>query len=41
MMIVWLSLHPSDSLEATGNPMATQYYKRHFDEPRTEQSEVW
>ena len=25
----------------SGNPMTTQYYKRHFDEPRTEQSEVW
>jgi len=21
--------------------MTTHYYKRHFDEPRTEQSEVW
>ena len=21
--------------------MTTRYYKRHFDEPRTEQSEVW
>jgi hypothetical protein len=21
--------------------MTTQYYKRHFDEPRTEQSDVW
>ena len=21
--------------------MTTQYYNRHFDEPRTEQSEVW
>jgi hypothetical protein len=25
----------------TGNPMTTQYYKRHFDETRTEQSDSW
>ena len=25
----------------SGNPMTKQYYKRHFDEPRTEKSEIW
>ncbi len=40
-MIDSLSLYPCHSLTVTGQLRTTQYYKRHFDEPRTEQSEVW
>ena len=31
----------ANTFSVSGNPMTTQYYKRHFDDIRTEKSENW